>query len=935
MHVILKYAAGSIIIEGEVSTPYGQWDPRINAYRAMAHNYPDILAYLQKSNISYEDHVLDLPPKPEIKGNIELYPYQQEAFENWSKNGNRGTIVIATAGGKTFIGLKAIETLQSPTLVLVPTIDLLDHWAERIKESLNYEVGVYGGGRKEIKYVTISTYDSALIYAKELGNKFNLLVLDECVGGDTLVYSSDGLKPISEMITDYGWTDLSVGCFTLDRNAGVLPSFSVRAIKKKANKVVELTLSNGLTLPTTLNHNFWTLRNGERFSQKSTMQLLSKDYLPVPLHFPKNGRVKVDVDFAWLVGYISGDGHLTKYLARISFRKYVDWLEPRLMNAFTKVVGYAKNSVNKRGDHNVWVNNVKPFVEYVPMGKKASIIEVPKPVFSWPAEAIAAYIRGWFDAEGSVSGNRASLQLASTKMIRQLQQLLLYLGISSITRKHKSKNRRHSDRNLLIIKRESWEQFHKTVGFSNPYKASRLSVALAKKTKRKFNCDLFPVVHYVKPLKKMLFIKNEMLPSARIYFDPSRKNLPSRGTVEEILQVSKKQISTMQHLLTIQNPTSFLITFANFASIPNLAKIVGFSYNTVYQWINKISQGKTENLQLATEKARNFLLETISSANTIINDLSFLLKFSWHRIVKKKLLTGDFDVYCLEEPKTNTFIANGILIGNCHHVFAPGYVQILEMFVAPYRMGLTSTLYRPDLRHRQYLHLVGGVVYEAMHDKLVGRYVAPYEYKKEFIDLTSEEKQAYDYYYGIFKGYLDGAGMVMRSLQDFHKLIIRSSYDKAAREALLARNAAFKIALNSEAKLTFLAGCLKQTREKTIIFTLYNDLVYRISRRFLIPAITYQTPLKERKEMLRKFKAGEYNVIVTSQVLTEGVDVPDCSRGIILSGTGSPREYIQRLGRLLRKREGKVAHLIEVVSRETTEMRTSTRRHRRESDVAE
>ena len=48
-----------------------------------------------------------------------------------------------------------------------------------------------------------------------------------------------------------------------------------------------------------------------------------------------------------------------------------------------------------------------------------------------------------------------------------------------------------------------------------------------------------------------------------------------------------------------------------------------------------------------------------------------------------------------------------------------------------------------------------------------------------------------------------------------------------------------------------------------------------------------------------------------------------------MSGTGSSREFVQRLGRLLRKSEGKgKARLIELVSRETSETRTSSRRKR-------
>ena len=123
----------------------------------------------------------------------------------------------------------------------------------------------------------------------------------------------------------------------------------------------------------------------------------------------------------------------------------------------------------------------------------------------------------------------------------------------------------------------------------------------------------------------------------------------------------------------------------------------------------------------------------------------------------------------------------------------------------------------------------------------------------------------------------------------------------------------------------------KQTKDGVrarLIFTRHNSLVYRISRRFLIPAITHQTPKEERRATLDEFRKGGFRVVVTGQVLDEGIDVPDASVAFIISGTGSSREYIQRLGRILRKRKGKEAKLIELVARDTLESRISTRRHR-------
>jgi superfamily II DNA or RNA helicase len=169
----------------------------------------------------------------------------------------------------------------------------------------------------------------------------------------------------------------------------------------------------------------------------------------------------------------------------------------------------------------------------------------------------------------------------------------------------------------------------------------------------------------------------------------------------------------------------------------------------------------------------------------------------------------------------------------------------------------------------------------------------------------------------------------MRSQEDFKRFIIYSGGDPDAREALLARNRALDLALNSQSKIEILSDLLGAYKdEKTIIFTRHNRLVYRISKRFLIPAITHKTPKIERKDILEDFREGDYRVIVTSQVLDEGIDVPDASVAFIISGTGSSREYIQRLGRILRKQKGKVAKLFELVTRDTVESRISWRRHR-------
>jgi superfamily II DNA or RNA helicase len=268
-----------------------------------------------------------------------------------------------------------------------------------------------------------------------------------------------------------------------------------------------------------------------------------------------------------------------------------------------------------------------------------------------------------------------------------------------------------------------------------------------------------------------------------------------------------------------------------------------------------------------------------------------------------------------------------IVFDEVHHLASPSYMQIAEMYIAPYRMGLTATYERIDERHKLLPRLIGDVVYSVDVEELSGEHLAPFTYEKRYVGLSPEEQAIYDREMGKFRNYLKKKRVMMKSLKDFQRFIMITGRDPEARKALLSRNRALKVALNSQEKIKALAEMLSaHPPEKTLIFTLHTDLVYATSRAFLIPAITYLTPKEERREILENFRKGNYHTIVTSQVLDEGVDVPDATVGYILSGTGSARACIQRLGRLLRKFEGKQARLVEIISKETMEVRMSHRR---------
>jgi superfamily II DNA or RNA helicase len=296
-------------------------------------------------------------------------------------------------------------------------------------------------------------------------------------------------------------------------------------------------------------------------------------------------------------------------------------------------------------------------------------------------------------------------------------------------------------------------------------------------------------------------------------------------------------------------------------------------------------------------------------------------------VVKPLTVSTYNSAYLRGEQLGNRFLF--IVFDEVHHLPAPSYMQIAEMYIAPSRLGLTATYEREDDAHMELPRLIGGRVYRLGVDALTGRHLSPYTLETVLVDLIPEEREIYEQEYRVYTGYLKRKNISLRSPRDFQHFIMSTGGNLEARKALLARNRAIDIALNAQSKIQVLADLLTAyADEKALIFTRHNSLVYRISRRFLIPAITYQTPKEERKTVLEEFRTGGYRVVVTSQVLDEGIDVPDASVAFIISGTGSSREYIQRLGRILRKKKGKKAKLFELVTRNTLESRISRRRHR-------
>jgi len=179
----LTFEEGTLLLrdyKGDEAPPAFVWDARVDLFRAQAHFYRESLDYLKRESITFKNtapryQTLSLsqqsPPDP--------HPHQSESITAWIQHGRRGVVVLPTGSGKSQVALMAMLEVQRSTLIVAPTIDLMNQWYDLLSKAFAIDVGLLGGGYHEMEDLTVSTYDSAYMHMERLGNRFGLIVFDE------------------------------------------------------------------------------------------------------------------------------------------------------------------------------------------------------------------------------------------------------------------------------------------------------------------------------------------------------------------------------------------------------------------------------------------------------------------------------------------------------------------------------------------------------------------------------------------------------------------------------------------------------------------------------------------------------------------------------------------------------------------------------------
>lgn len=884
MTLSLIYDKGTVRIDGDVRVPYSSWDPRVRAYRAMALYYKDIVDYLEHSDVEYVDRVMDLIPCPQLTCELGLWDYQAKALDAWLRADKRGTIVLPTGAGKTVIAMKAISSLNTPTIVVVPTLDLVEQWRRRLASEFGVEVGVYGGGQRTLEALTVSTYDSAYLLTERLGNRFEFVVFDECLPHDTLIATEFGWMKIGNFVKRFeGGERIRVMSFNSTKQSYLYPS-EVHVTPPK--RVLELETESGRKLRCSYDHLLLT-PNGYVPADEARRVGLSS---VAPYAMDKR------LIECRILGHLFGDGYLAvngsagfsgdpRDLEKIKHELSLLGLSSsKISSRETRSEVKTRRGERARilGSSNELHASRKAFGYFMkigaPVGEKATVsFGIPRRVLEASQREKAEFLASLMGSNGDKlqprrdSSSFCAVRLRLYKLEALRQNALQYAAqLKSL----------FEDLGILISQIK--------VDPGNVCKAGgetiKVTLTIANSTRN--------LMRFLERVGYRYNREKETTASQILtYLKIKCKVLKERAKpYREVMKLRKKGLGRIK-----------------------IAKKLGLPPYLVCEWLHRCASFGLPHERIKFDEWRR-----LSTDDEII-----------YEDLIGKVEVGEEPLFDLTVPTTHNYVAEGYIVHNCHHLPSPGYSQIAEMFASPCRMGLTATYEREDGLHEKLPRLVGGKVYELSPSALAGRYLAPYTVERVYVDLTPEEEAEYQKWHAVFKNYLEKRGIVIRRPKDFRYLVLQSGRDPGAREALLARNKALRIALSSSSKVEALREILAgKLEERVLVFTQHNELVHRISREFLIPFITHKTPKDERVDILNGFRSGRYRAVVTSKVLDEGIDIPDATVAVILSGTGSAREFVQRLGRVLRKREGKIARLVEIVSRGTVETGISRRRRR-------
>lgn len=254
-----------------------------------------------------------------------------------------------------------------------------------------------------------------------------------------------------------------------------------------------------------------------------------------------------------------------------------------------------------------------------------------------------------------------------------------------------------------------------------------------------------------------------------------------------------------------------------------------------------------------------------------------------------------------------------IVLDEVHHLAANTFkVILLAVHQAEYAMGLTASPERLDGMHRLYFKFLPPLYNLPLSVAKKFGWVSPLKVIEAPASMTPKERYKYmEYEETITKAY--------RVFQTLNPARLRKIYERERNPLALAAVKALVLRKMLLAKVMRKYEVLYRIvqlhrNEKILVFSESIESI-ETAKRYLrykgVKCMVYHSeiPKRLREKILKLWEKGYFNVLLSVKALEEGIDVPEVGVGVIIASGTTKRQYIQRIGRLVRPRPGKVAKI--------------------------
>jgi superfamily II DNA or RNA helicase len=312
------------------------------------------------------------------------------------------------------------------------------------------------------------------------------------------------------------------------------------------------------------------------------------------------------------------------------------------------------------------------------------------------------------------------------------------------------------------------------------------------------------------------------------------------------------------------------------------------------------------------------------------------LKKQWEQHISTHKLINT-TVFVVNTAIKRKIDCNLLILDEVHRYAADTFKLVFSKVTFNFVLGLTATFSRTDNKH-YLLEKHCPVIYTmSLNEAKKKNYVSDYQIYNLAVEMNASDTVLYEsinkkfnYYFSWFEFDFHRAKLCLsdKVYTSHYAIKMNTSFEDVRVKAInffrvMGQRKAFLYGNSS--KLKVIKQILDNNPVKTIVFsetTSFADTITEIMKEVCASAHT-STSSKQRDDILSKFSDSNSNIRIlsTAKMYDEGIDLPDVELALIASGTSSKRQSIQRIGRAIRKKEGKKALIVNLYMTGTQEFK--------------